>query len=93
MIGGYLYEGEAFPGLRDKYVFGDWRAGGRLFTATRPADGRAWATAVHRVVEADASKLRSLLSFGRDPDGELFALTVRPGGLGRSGALHRLVPR
>ena len=84
VIGGYVYRGTALSGLFGRYVFGDLNAGGRLFVGT-PSDGDGlWETHVVRVVDADAGKLGRILSFGRDPDGEVYVL----GGDG----LHRIVP-
>jgi glucose/arabinose dehydrogenase len=83
VIGGVVYRGDALPGLRGTYLFGDYAAGGRLFAATRPDDGGRWPVRVVDV-EADAGGLDRLLSFGRDDDGEAYVLG--------SGGLHRVVP-
>ena len=48
VVGGHLYRGAALPGLRGKFVFGDWsrefmRPSGQLFVASPPAEwGAAW---------------------------------------------------
>ncbi|MFB6183075.1 MAG: sorbosone dehydrogenase family protein [Haloarculaceae archaeon] len=88
VIGGYLYDGDALPGLRDRYVFADWRADGRLFVATPRAEGR-WPVST---VPVDADGFgRYVLSFGRDPAGELYVCTSQQGGVGgSSGAVFRL---
>lgn len=69
VIGGYVYRGTAIPGLAGAYLFMNFY---------RPvwAMGRGGTKAV---VELDL-KLPSLLtSFGEDPDGELWILTLRDG--------------
>ena len=64
-----------------------WRqAGGQLFAA-RETDEGLWDTRVVEV-EADESFGPSVLSFGRNPDGELFVCTV--GRSAGSGAVFRL---
>ncbi|MDX1747423.1 MAG: sugar dehydrogenase, partial [Halobacteriales archaeon] len=88
IIGGVVSRGSAIPGLEGRYVFGDLDAGGRLFVGSPPTSGDRWSTAVLPVVEGDADKLDRVLSFGRDPGGEVYVL-----GSGASGGgLHRLVP-
>lgn len=69
VIGGYVYRGKAIPGLAGAYLFMNFY---------RPvwAMGRGGTKAV---VPLDL-KLPSLLtSFGEDPDGELWILTLRDG--------------
>jgi glucose/arabinose dehydrogenase len=84
VVAGNVYRGSALPWLDGEYVFGDYRAAGRLFTAT-PADEGRWPTAVLPV--ADADRLRRLRSVGRY-EGELYVLAVgEPGG-----GLYRLGP-
>jgi glucose/arabinose dehydrogenase len=89
VVGGHVYRGDAVPGLRGRYVFGDWRAGGSLFVAS-PGEGESWPV---DVINAEpASKLSNLLAFGQDRSGEVYALTSQRGGVsGETGALHRLV--
>jgi len=88
VIGGYVYRGSALPGLFGRYVFGDLNAGGRLFVAT-PSDGEGlWETTVVEVAGSDAEKLERVLSFGRDPDGDVYVLGTGSSG----GGLHRIVP-
>jgi glucose/arabinose dehydrogenase len=69
VIGGYVYRGTAIPGLAGAYVFMNFY-------------GPVWAMGkggTKAVVELDL-KLPSLLtSFGEDPDGELWILTLREG--------------
>jgi len=94
VIGGYLYRAGTVGRLRDRYVFGDWRANGQLFVARRPADEGLWPIERVSLAPIDGqSPGQFLLSFGRDHDGELYVLTngqARVGG--ESGRLHRLVP-
>jgi glucose/arabinose dehydrogenase len=86
VITGNVYRGEAIPALQGQFVFGDYRAQGRLFTAT-PADEGPWSTAVLPVADADADKLSQILTFGRH-EGEIYVA----GNGAQGGALHRVVP-
>jgi glucose/arabinose dehydrogenase len=88
IIGGEVYRGSALPGLEGRYVFGDLRPADRLFVATPSDDGGLWPTQVLPLAE-DAPRLESLLSFGRDPDGEVYVLGMGSDG---SGGLYRVVP-
>ena len=89
VIGGYVYRGSAVPELQGTYVFGDYAAGGRLFTATPPSGGNGlWNARVLEVAGDDASKVQRILSFGRDPAGEVYVLGTGEDG----GGLHRIVP-
>jgi glucose/arabinose dehydrogenase len=91
VIGGYLYDGSALSDFRGRYVFADWQAEGRLFVAEEADDGR-WPTATVGV-EAEAEFGPNVLSFGRDPDGELLVCTTAQSRIeGSSGALYRLRP-
>jgi len=84
VIGGYVYEGDAVPALDGRYVFGDFRANGRLFVATE-GDGGDWS-----VTTVLVDGIGSLLnSFGRDADGELLACTTGSGESG-DGSVYRL---
>ena len=91
IIGGHVYRGSAFPDLDGTYLFGDLSAGGQLFAATRPtveSDRDLWATRVIEIAGEDAGKLDRILSFGRDPDGEMYVL----GNGADGGGFHRIVP-
>ncbi|MFB6152415.1 MAG: sorbosone dehydrogenase family protein [Haloarculaceae archaeon] len=89
VVGGYLYDGEDMPAFRGQYLFADWRARGRLFAARERDDGRWPARVVS--VESDAQFGPNVLSFGRNPDGELFVCTTAAGGVsGNTGAVFRL---
>ena len=88
VVGGYRYDGPIaeFDG---RYVFADWRADGRLFVAEPTADGLWPLSTVQIRGESVAPFVRA---FGRDPEGRLYLLTTRRGGVeGSTGALHRLV--
>ncbi|WP_135363219.1 PQQ-dependent sugar dehydrogenase [Halosimplex halophilum] len=89
VIGGYLYGGDAMPDLQGRYLFADWRAGGRLFAA-REVDEGLWPTTTVSI-DADEQFGPMVLSFGRNPDGELFVCTTAQGQVtGESGAVFRL---
>jgi len=91
VVGGYLYDGEAIPVLRDRYVFADWRAEGRLFAARESDDG-LWPTTTVSV-ESETQFGPNVISFGRNPDGELFVCTSAEGQVtGDTGAVFRLRP-
>lgn len=81
ITGGYVYEGEAVPELRGKYVFGDFLS------------GRIWAVDVPQpdftgtVTATTLGKWPILPStFGRDPDGELYVANFAPG------VVYKIVP-
>ncbi|MFB6297778.1 MAG: sorbosone dehydrogenase family protein [Salinirussus sp.] len=86
VITGNVYRGSTVPALRGRFVFGDFRASGRLFVATPGGEG-PWQTAVLPVRDRDASALDRVLSFGRD-DGELYVLGTGDG----RGGIYRLIP-
>jgi glucose/arabinose dehydrogenase len=89
VVGGYLYDGDELSGFDGEYVFADWRADGQLFAARERDDG-LWPTRVVDV-EADVEFGSNVLSFGRNPDGELFVCTTAGGGpSGDAGAVFRL---
>ena len=86
VIGGYLYGGDELSAFDGQYIFADWQAQGELFAA-RETDEGLWDTRVVDV-RSEGSFGPSVLSFGRNPDGELFVCTV--GRSGGSGAVFRL---
>lgn len=90
VIGGYRYRGRELRALSGDYVFGD--LSGRLFAASpRPPDEGLWPMRELRLRAPDGEPWEErLLSFGRDPTGELYVLTTQfaPG----SGRLLRLSP-
>lgn len=81
VIGGVVYRGTKYPAFSGRYFFGDL-ASRRIWTLTETPDG-AW-----RADEVLRSHI-SLVSFGEDEAGELYALDFR----GQSqGAVYRIVP-
>jgi glucose/arabinose dehydrogenase len=77
VIGGYVYRGEAIPGLYGAYLFGDLCIG--QIEALRVRGGRV---VDHRAL---GPVVPNLSSFGEDANGELYAMSL-------SGALYRLAP-
>ena len=76
VTGGYVYRGTDIPGLRGASVFGDY-CDGRLFGLVRTGDGvRVWRL---------GPTVSGLDSFGEDPSGELYAMSL-------NGSLYRLTP-
>lgn len=91
VIGGYRYRG-GDSRLRGRYVFADWRAGGKLFVATpQPDSDELWPI---EVVPMAGSVRQNVLAFGETPAGELYVCTTNEAGLrGETGAVHRLTGR
>jgi glucose/arabinose dehydrogenase len=87
VIGGYRYENDTVPAIRDEYVFADLQAG--LFAAT-PTESGLWPMASLDVDSGPDMKNRFVLSFGRDATGELYTLTTQFAE--GTGAVHRIVP-
>lgn len=86
VIGGFVYRGNAYPGLVGKYVFGD--LGSRLFylEETRP---NIWQRYEFDIQSGGA--LNYIKGFGEDEDGELYIMTdtsYSPSGTG--GVVRRL---
>src|SRR5680860_1744760 len=77
ITGGFVYRGDAIPGLRGVYVFGDFVAG--TVSGLFPEAGGGFA---RRVL---ASTDLGIVSFGEGADGELYVVDFFGGGL------HRLV--
>ena len=80
VIIGNVYRGSTVPGLEERFVFGDYRASGRLFVAD-PADG--WTSGVLPVAGDDA--VERVLSIDRGPEGEMYVL-----GTGERGGVYRV---
>ncbi|WP_158853637.1 sorbosone dehydrogenase family protein [Halorhabdus sp. CUG00001] len=90
VVGGYVYAGEAMPGLSGRYVFADWQADGQLFVATPTEDGPWQTAAVPIESEAVGSQV---LGFGRDATGAVYVCTSERGQVtGSTGAVYRLTP-
>jgi glucose/arabinose dehydrogenase len=85
VIVGNVYRGDALPGLRGRFVFGDLNTRGRLFVA-EPSDSGLWETGTLPIADGDADRLQQLYSLERH-GGELFAL-----GNGADGGVYRLGP-
>jgi glucose/arabinose dehydrogenase len=77
VIGGFVYWGRRIPGLRGAYLYGDFCAG--WVRAARVRGGRV-------AEQRDLGlSVPNLSSFGVDPAGELYAMTL-------SGPVYRLAP-
>jgi glucose/arabinose dehydrogenase len=83
VIIGNVYRGTAVGGLAGRFVFGDYRANGRLFVA-EPADG--WRAGVLPV--ARGSRVERILAIDRGPDGEVYVLGTGSEG----GGVYRVGP-
>jgi len=83
VIVGNVYRGSAVPALDGYFIFGDYRAEGRLFVADPDED---WVSGV-LPVDGDETVDR-ILSVDRSPDGELFVLGTGTTG----GGVYRLEP-
>ncbi len=91
VIGGFVYRGSAIPALNGQYIFGDLEHGsaGRLFYAGLNT-GRIRAL----IVGPNKQGLQMFLKgFGRDAQGELYALGSSViGPSGTSGLVRKLIP-
>ncbi|MHC4959734.1 MAG: PQQ-dependent sugar dehydrogenase [Planctomycetota bacterium] len=76
VTGGYVYRGASLPGLRGRYICGDYVSGDVWALTLR--DGRV--TGHERIAQVP-----SLASFGEDNDGELYAVSLQ-------GSIYRFVP-
>lgn len=70
VTGGYVYRGSAIAALKGTYVFGDYCTGD-LWGLVRGADGTA-----ERIDLGVSVPSNTLVSFGEDADGELYALSA-----------------
>ena len=85
VIGGLVYQGQKYPQLQGKYIFGD-NGSGRVWALTRDQDG---GVSVEELVNMPFASKTGLASFGEDADGEL--LIVILGDAGRNdGTIYRL---
>lgn len=99
VIGGFVYRGSALSALTGAYIFGDFSASraspdGRLFVATRPADGGMWDMKELKIATSPDGRLNAFLrSFGQDAGGELYVLVADPRGPeGKTGRIYQIVP-
>ncbi|WP_419842318.1 PQQ-dependent sugar dehydrogenase [Candidatus Poriferisodalis sp.] len=79
VTGGYVYRGSAMAGLEGTYVFGDYCTG-ELWGLLRGPDGEAVPISLGASVPRN-----TLVSFGEDADGEIYALSA-------AGTVFRLAP-
>ncbi len=77
VTGGYVYRGAEIPGLRGRYVFGDF-VNGRIWALTSDPDG------TYAMQDLAASGL-NISSFAEDHQGELYVVNF-------GGGLYRLAP-
>jgi glucose/arabinose dehydrogenase len=75
VVGGYVYRGQARPGQRGRYTFGDYCSG--VVWSLRVSRGKATA------VRVEPFRISSLTSFGEDAAGELYATS-------HEGVLYRI---
>jgi glucose/arabinose dehydrogenase/plastocyanin len=95
ILGGYIYRAATIPALTDKYVFGDFSTTflapkGRLFYMDDLNSG-----VIHefRIGNVERPFGLFLKAFGRDADGEIYALaSTNLGPSGTSGQVLKLVP-
>ncbi len=83
VIGGYVYRGQAIPGLQGAYFFGD-NGNGRFWSLTY--DGTNNPVVVERTSElnpSNAKVVNSLTSFGEDAAGELYVCDLASGSIFR----------
>ncbi len=105
VVGGFVYRGEAIPGLVGRYVFGDFSRftetsvnnDGRLFFLNKKDIVRGNKIKTSKIVEfqlVDRDRLGlSLLGFGQDADGELYVLGNQTGvPFGSTGVVLKIAP-
>jgi glucose/arabinose dehydrogenase len=91
VVGGFVYRGDAIPGLRGRYIFGDFARSftefGRLFFLSAADRIREF-----RLVGQDALGLK-LDGFGQDAAGEVYVMGNTTGTpFGDTGVVLRIVP-
>jgi len=98
IMGGYVYRGAAIPGLRGKYIFGDWsksfsRGDGSLFVANPAAS--TWPFKELLIDNTANNRLGEfLMGFGQDENYELYILTkTNSGPSGSTGKVYKMAPR
>ena len=74
VTGGYVYRGSQQPGLYGAYVFGDYGTG-RVWSVTPPTPNATPATPGWKLNELAQTNV-SMVSFGEDRDGELYAMQL-----------------
>jgi glucose/arabinose dehydrogenase len=79
ITGGYVYRGAALPGMRGRYVFGDFVAG-RIWSMAIAPNGAGSATIADLVEHTAALQFAgNISSFGVDAGGELFLVDYAHG--------------
>jgi hypothetical protein len=98
ITGGYVYRGKQIPKLVGKYVFADWSSGGwakpagKLYVASRGADGRWTMDSLALADHPDGNVQSYVTALGEDADGELYVMTNGSNMLkGNNGKLWKLV--
>lgn len=69
ITGGFVYRGDAIPGLRGAYLYSDFSGG--FLRAITVVDG-----AIDQRVDLDVGTLSGVVSFGEDAGGELYLLEL-----------------
>lgn len=80
VTGGYFYEGEGVPRLRERYIFADFMTG--QIWSFRLREGRADDVAEHGAMQAgfgEGGAALAISSFARDAAGELYILDLKGG--------------
>ena len=75
ITGGYVYRGSAYPAAQGAYIYGDY-CSGRIW-ALYAADDGSWRESL--LLETDLA----ISSFGEDESGELYLVSLLPGGVYR----------
>ncbi len=84
VIGGYVYRGEAIPGLAGRYLYGDF-CSNRIWSFVR--DGARITSEIELTDDLDPGHvLRGITSFGEDAAGEVYVVD------GGSGVVFRVDP-
>jgi glucose/arabinose dehydrogenase len=93
VIGGFVYRGSSIPELRGRYIFGDLRRG-RLFALDqrdRLHEGEAGSVVITELQDRPDLSF-SLLGFGQDASGEIYALGTQFIDASFPGVILKLVP-
>lgn len=90
VTGGYVYRGSRIPGLRGRYIYGDYNSGMvvRLSVAGGEAAERVEITQ-QLVVPGGNGTVQEISSFGTDNGGELYVAALAGGTA--TGAIYRIV--
>lgn len=101
VVGGYVYRGQALPGLTGRYVFADYSADwttsdpephGSLLVAEPGSSDVLWPWRRLSVATDELDRL-FITGMGEDPAGELYVMARRSfGPIGQTGFVFRIVP-